>query len=258
MSVSETSCPRSEQASGASQGTRDQSRAQAVLELERFNTAWFVHEVFPDKTAGRRLGVNLGGNSYFVDEVVRRVRPGPELVDAAKNVLRGFQDDLLTLGSPVEYQVARRLMRERLWAITALTQRGQSHDVNAALGHGYAKRVLLEVTDGVPLTICMGEAYAIRDSGWSKKTMDLRDEDAGPSEIGFTVRGCLSVFPDVTRTTGGHMWPWFCEDCRSKRRHPARDQGRELRSRLKRMRRGKGATLYESSFHIATGDGEER
>ncbi len=111
-------------------------------------------------------------------------------MDAAKNVLRGFQDDLLTLGSPVEYQVARRLMRERLWAITALTQRGQSHDVNAALGHGYAKGVL-EVTDGVPLTICMGEAYAIRDSGWSKKTMDLRDEDAGPSEIGFTVPGCL-------------------------------------------------------------------
>lgn len=235
--MDETSCPSSEQPSGASESTRDQGRVEAVAELERFHTAWFVHEA---TQTGCRLEVNLGNSTYFVDEFVPSVRPGPEIVGAAKIALRCLQDDLVALDSPVEFQVAQRLMTERLWAITALIQVGQSHRMGSATGHGYAKKVLLEVTDGAPLTICMGDVCRIRTG----------QRDGVETTVGlipFAVKGCRAIFEEDRRTSG-EMWAGLCPTCRRKK--PRRDQGRALNRRINDLRRGRGATIYGWSVTV--------
>ncbi len=177
----------------------------------------------------------------------------PDLEEAALATLRYVQTDLCGFEAPLEPETARTLMRDRRNALLALIER---------YAPKRTKELQLEQTDGEPLTVCIGHAHAIRypgDARWKKKTVPvwLNEGADGLTHVGFTVAGCRSVFPDCRRTTGGNMWPWFCEECKGERRHPARDQGRKLRAKLNRMRRGEGATVYESSFHIATGDGEE-
>jgi len=182
-----------------------------------------------------------------VDEFVPHVRVGSELERYARIALGGVQDDLSRLDGKVEYQVARKFMRGRLWAITALIQVGI--DVADRPGNQYAKEVLLDVTAGAPLTICFGERYAIRDRTWTKKTVG--GEDPLVSAIGITVPGYRSVFPDVTRTTGGHMWPWFCERCRSSTKKPHRDRRAEVVNEINAVRLGADATVYYGAFHLA-------
>jgi hypothetical protein len=108
-----------------------------------------------------------------------------------------------------------------------------------------------------PSRSAWGTSYAIRYPTYkrSKKTVRVWLEDDSPTEVGFTVAGCLSIFPDCKRTTGGNMWPWFCKSCQNEHRQPTRDQGRALKRRIKALRRGDGATVYESTFHIVDGEG---
>ena len=58
------------------------------------------------------------------------------------------------------------------------------------------------------------------------------------------------MIPESTRTSGWQMWRRFCEDCQSKKRHPHRDQGRDLRSDLNPSKLGADATVYYGAFHI--------
>ena len=61
------------------------------------------------------------------------------------------QADLLALESPVD-KTARALMRDRHHALIALIERYLPKRT----------KKLLDLTHGAPLTICMGDAYAIR------------------------------------------------------------------------------------------------
>jgi hypothetical protein len=108
----------------------------------------------------------------------------------------------------------------------------------------------------------MGEAYAVRypegrDKRWKKKHVSVRleaDTD-NVSRVGFTTPGCLAIFADCARTTGGNMWPWFCDDCRSDHRQPVRDEGRAEVKRIKKLCEGHGATVYSGTFHTDSDDG---
>jgi len=84
-----------------------------------------------------------------------------EIRAAGELVLREFQLDLEHLPSPVDPQLARSIMRERLWAVSALIRLGRSWAVGAGTGHKYAKEIQLEVTGGTPLTICIGDVCEI-------------------------------------------------------------------------------------------------
>ena len=215
---------------------RDQSRAEARERLQRFALAWHTEYVRPGP-----LSVSLDDETTLTwqppslaDELL-----APGLDEAAFATLRAVQADLLALESPVEDKTARALMRDRHHALIALLERYLPKRT---------KEILLEHTDGAPLTICMGDAYAIRgtpatpdeaEAHWKKKHIHVH----GVGDVGLTVKGCLSIFPESTRTTGWQMWRRFCEDCRSDKRHPHREQRRDLRRRLSASRLGADATV---------------
>jgi hypothetical protein len=226
---------------------RDQSRAEARERLQRFALAWHTEYVRPGPlTLCFEDGTTMTWQPpSLVDELL-----APGLDEAAFVTLRAVQADLLALESPVEDKTARALMRDRRHAFIALLERYLPKRT---------KEKLLDLTDGAPLTICMGDAYAIRgtlanpaEGRWKKKHIRVR----GVGDVGFTVKGCRSIIPESTRTTGWQMWRRFCEDCRSDKRHPHRDQGRDLRSDLSASRLGADATVYASMLHITDGDGE--
>lgn len=151
------------------------------------------------------------------------------LQEAAEDVLRWVQEQLLALESPVEYQLARSLARDRYQAITALI----SLD-----GQSAAKRTVLRIAKGATLTLCMGDAYrvgGIREH-WKKAV----ETDAGT--LSFSVRGCGAKIPDQARTSSD-MWPGLCEDCRK----AFRAQGRALKKRVRPRNLGRAATVYVSS-----------
>jgi hypothetical protein len=178
--------------------------------LDRWHTAWFL-------TWGP--GYDLG-TAIDAERVMSDVLSDSRLLEAAEVVLSEVQRELSTRRSPVEFQVARLLMRERLHALTYL--------INYYGPKVRAKREHLRITGGVPLTICMGEMLAVRPERWQKKTVDV----PGFGEVGFTVPGCLAVFKDATHATGPGMWPWYCKACRSDRKHPVRDARNAVLDRL--------------------------
>jgi len=170
------------------------------------------------------IGDALGAAEALPEPLaVDQVRP------AAEVALRAFQSDLEHLASPVEPKVARWLMRERFWALSALIRCGRQD--GGAEGHKYAKQILLDLTGGAPLTICMGDVCRIRHG----------ERDAVMTTAGylrFAVKGCFEIFEDDTRTSA-EMWPGLCRSCRNKER---RNQGRKLRRRVDSMSRD--ATVY--------------
>ena len=111
---------------------------------------------------------------------------GDGLREAAEEALVGIQRHLLErveqvgFELPLEWAVAKSLIRERFWAITALI------DLD---GHKRAKEALLMLTDGDPLTICMGDVCRIRHG-----------ERAGvQTEAGylrFAVKGCRVILQE--------------------------------------------------------------
>jgi hypothetical protein len=91
----------------------------------------------------------------------------PGLEEAAIVALRGLQADLLQLkarGLKPECQAARTLMRDRRHALLALL---------GLHGSQGAKEKHLEITNGEPLTICMGDAYAIRYPTYKRATKKI-------------------------------------------------------------------------------------
>lgn len=162
---------------------------------------------------------------------------GPGLRDAADVALRGVQADLLRLSSPVEFQTARRLMRERLWALAWWIDH---------LGHRGAKARLLELTDGGPLTICMGDMHRPDNlrpglGRFKKKTISVY----GIGDVGITVRGCRAVMSESTTLhASSRMWRRFCDDCSNDSKRPHRAEARSVRRRLDAVRRGDTATVY--------------
>ena len=173
------------------------------------------------------------------------MRTAEEALAAAKVVLSEVQRELEHLASPVDMKVAKSIMRERLWALSALIRTGQrAAGTNGPRdggveGHKYAKQVLLEVSGGVPLTVCMGDRYRVRN-----------DERKGvwttAGYLPFSVDGCQAIIEEDTRTSG-EMWKGLCGKCRNKSR---RNQGRALRRRVDGMSRE--ATVYYSAFHLAS------
>jgi hypothetical protein len=206
--------------------TRDVSRNEAHKRLERFYSAWHVENHRPE--FGPAFGTSLR------DELVE-----PGLPIAALWALWYGQDDLRELKSPVEAKQAGELMRERLWALTALIEIG---------GQRSAKAALLDITGGNPLTVCLGDAYRVRSRKWQKKTVTT----AGFGEVGLTVVGCLAIFPDAAHATGGEVWPGFCDSCRSSSSKPHRDQRTAIKRRLDRMWAGDTAKVYR--HYISTFD----
>jgi hypothetical protein len=206
--------------------TRDQTRVDAQARLQLFFTAWYVAEVRND----------LEDWPTDVADSFRAARLDPALDESARFVLRAVQEDLRELDSPVDPQLARSVMRERLWAITALI------DLDS---HKRAKQFLLDVTGGAPLTICLGDVCRVRSHRWEKKTVPTT-----VGELGFTVQGCRAIFPDAVRAEGGEMWPGLCPGCRNPHKKLPRDQGRALNRRVNALRRGEGATIYEWSVTI--------
>jgi hypothetical protein len=86
----------------------------------------------------------------------------------------------------------------------------------------------------------MGDVCRVRGSRWDKKSVL-----PAVGEVGITVPGCRAIFPDAVRTSGGEMWPGFCDDCpRSTEPH----QRRAVRRRIDDARRGTGLTVYYSGF----------
>jgi hypothetical protein len=161
---------------------------------------------------------------------------------AAEVVLREFQLDLERLKSPVEFQLARSIMRKRFWALTALIRtRHRVAGTNGpgdggVEGHKDAKQVLLEVTGGSPLTICMGDRYRIRHG-------ERDGVDTAAGYLRFAVNGCRSIFEEDPRTSG-EMWAGLCRACRNKAR---RNQGRDLRKKVN------AAVLTEDSRRVRAG-----
>ena len=198
-------------------GTRDQTRLAARERLDRFATEWFVHE-HPD-FRNPYIGTLDGGNG---------------LRQAAEVALAGVQRDLLAQATPLEPPHARELIRERFRAITALIYLD---------GPKGAKETLLRVTDGEPLTICMGDVCRVRTG--AREPVATR---AG--NLPFSVKGCRAIF-DEDRRTSGEMWAGLCPDCR--RGKPRRDQGRALNRRVNAMMSGRGATTYAWSVKFEDG-----
>ncbi len=152
-----------------------------------------------------------------------------ELTGAAVVVLAGVQEDLRTLDSPVESDLARVFMSERRWALNWFI-------LNYHSGHKMAKEVLLGLSGGSPLTVCMGGRYKV---GHRSETVEYVEHFG---RVQFTVDGCLAVMPDSKRTSGGEMWPGLCPDCRNQHAKTSRDQGQELQELVGNM--GKNATVY--------------
>ena len=206
------------------QGNRDQSCRDARERLARFAVEFFVDE-HPDF---RALGIGP-----IDDEVLEQ---------AAEEVLAAHQWELLRLESPVERATARELARDRYQAINALIQ---------LHGDKRAKEKLLSLTEGSPLTICMGDRYRIGGNRIQRPVQTML------GEVKFTVDGCRAVFSDVTRTDGGKMWPGLCPDCRNPHSKPTRTQSRALRRRLNRMWEGHGARVYRYSANLPLDDPRE-
>jgi hypothetical protein len=205
--------------------TRDESRrGEARALLER----WFTARVVADHRGSGIVGMPQEGE--FDQQ---------ELTGAAVVVLAGVQEDLRTLDSPVEWSLARLYMRERHWALSWFI-------LNYHARHKLAKEVLLDLSGGAPLTICMGGRYKV---GRRRKTVEYVDHFGS---VQFTVEGCLSVMPDSKRTSGGEMWPGLCDDCRNPHKKTSRDQGEELQELVRNM--GKNATVYVAGFdgHVET------
>ena len=201
-------------------GTRDQLRAAANARLERFATEWFLLPASRRRPASR------------LPAIFRTLDAGDDCVRRPRRCSAGVQHELTGLESPVEAIVAKRLVRERFNAITALIYLD---------GPKGAKETLLRRTDGAPLTICMGDFCRIRTG----------QRDGVKTRVGFisfAVEGCRAIFEEDRRTSG-EMWAGLCPDCRRKK--PRRDQGRALKRRIDDLRRGRGATAYEWSVTIS-------
>jgi hypothetical protein len=226
-----------DRASETPRSTSDQNLAEARERLQRFAIAWHAEYVQPGPLALAIGDRTLVWQPPTLDDELL----APGLDEAAFLTLRAVQADLLALNSPVEKRTALRIMRDRRLALTALLERGAPKRT---------KEQHLYLTDGEPLTICMGEAHAIRGANWKKKTAPVKRV----GDVGFTVIGCLSIFPDCTRTTGGNMWPWFCEECRSDKRNRPRDQGREVSKRYAPRNLDRDATVYYASAFRLTDD----
>jgi hypothetical protein len=215
---------QSESASETGVTTTDQARSDAQKRLERFGTEWFLYE-HPEL---EELRAATAG--------VVQPKPGPDGLDeAAEEVLRGVQEELLTLESPLEHRLARELTRDRFWAITALIH---------LHGDKAAKELLLRITDGAPLAICMGDVCrigAIR-SKRGVRAKRGRTVMTMAGEVSYVVKGCRAVFVDTARTTGGDMWPGLCRECDKAK--PQRKQDRAMVRRLNAVKQGHGATVY--------------
>jgi hypothetical protein len=187
---------------------------EAHERLDRFAVEWFADQ-HPQFREPLLIGsVQLDG-----------------LRDAATSVLSAIQQELLAQASPLETSIARLIARERFHAITALI-----YDV----GEKEAKKLAVAVAGlAGPLTICTGNSYRIRGAKQHKvTTWTFGDQQ-------FVVKGCGAIFPDSRQTSGNSMWPGFCDDCRSDRRKPHRDQERAIRRRLDHL--SATATTYSYS-----------
>jgi hypothetical protein len=214
--------PRIAPARDIKRGNGDHGQPESAQErLQRFAIELFVDEHPSFRPLVGREGVDLHG-----------------LEDAAEDVLGAHQRALLKLESPVEQQTARKLARDRYQAITALIHKH---------GDRYAKETQLRICDGAPLTICMGDVCRIGGIRGQTVTTML-------GEVRFAVKGCRAIFPDVTRTDGGKMWPGLCPACRSANSKPARAQRRALKRRLNGVWQGDTATIYAASLLLPPPD----
>jgi hypothetical protein len=215
---------------GTGSSTRDQTRSEAQKRLERFGSEWFLLE-HPELEGG-------------LWEEVRKVvaaRPdlGNGLEEAAVDVLQEIQRALHRLESPIEFQVARSLTRDRYWAITALIHLG---------GQKQAKERLLRITSGRPLAVCMGDVYRIgaRDTSRRGKRAERgRTVKTLVGDVSHVVKGCRAIFVDTDRANGGDMWPGLCRGCGKLK--PQLKQDRALARRINAVALGKGATVYTGS-----------
>lgn len=201
---------------------RDQGCDESPPErLQRFATEFFVdaHPAF--RSLIERDGVDVEG-----------------LEHAAEEALSTHHRSLLQLESPVELQLAKKLARDRFQAITALIYKHSDK---------YAKETQLRITEGAPLTICMGDVCRIGGVG-TRPTVSTMLGD-----VSFSVKGCRAIFPDVVRTDGGKMWPGLCPRCRSAHQKPRRTQSRALKRRLNGVWEGQSASIYSYSVTLPEG-----
>lgn len=130
-----------------------------------------------------------------------------------EQVIRCVQRELRQCDSPLDHAAAYELYIAQWWAIYALRE---------WKGGRTAKETQIRLADGRPLAICIGGG----------KGRDVQTS-LGTSRV--SAQGCYAVFEDVTRLTGGKMWPKLCPDCRPRngKKNPPRDAGRALQRRAR-------------------------
>jgi hypothetical protein len=154
-----------------------------------------------------------------IDEHARRLLG---CVQSELASLLGFVElgpSLLEIDAAIELSASRKLALEALRRIGANT---------SVAGNTYAKTVQAAVSPGPPLAICTGSGY-------------VRRVETVLGNLPFKAIGCLAIFEDSTRVSGGKMWPVWCPPCRPRNgiRQPARDQVRALRRRAKEIAEGR-------------------
>jgi hypothetical protein len=152
---------------------------------------------------------------HYTEQVYERGHGDKRGMDEASEVvIRTVQRELRRLEpGPVDRLLAFELVTAELWAL---------HPIFDGGGAGAAKRAQVRLADGRPLAICRGTA-----------TGRLVNTRHGT----FTVHGegCLHIFEAPDHTTGGHMFPHQCPDCRPRngKRNPLRTSERAFRARLR-------------------------
>jgi hypothetical protein len=150
---------------------------------------------------------------FFCSVRMREGRtPDNEDLEAAKNIVACVHRELRERSSPLDIAAAWELSNAKRWAIKVLADRR---------GKTYAKEIELQLTQGEPLTICMG----------SPKPAGV-ETAAGLLHVPVLGLGCRRVFPDSVRTTGGHMWRYWCDDCPPNRAQPLRSARRAHEKRV--------------------------
>ncbi len=122
------------------------------------------------------------------------------LQDAAEEVLACVQAELRANASPLEAAAAFELTHSRRWAVYALSCLTGSH--------AHAKRHELSITNGSPLTVCIGtSAFAPPILGANK----LQTVNTHLGDVRIPVCGCFAIVPEST-TLGGR-WRLWCDAC---------------------------------------------